>query len=154
MDDKNLIFQQYKLYTEQKDSFTNRSFGINIFYLCLVVILLILVYYTKNFTFAYSIPLSSLLSIIGMSASILWWMNMDSYNMLIRIKFARVIEEIEKQLPIQPFHEEYLGIKEYRDKKRMFLFTDIQKTVSVVVFLMFFIALIESIIPVFVKYIA
>lgn len=153
MDEKELIFQQYKLYTEQKDSFINRSFSINIFYFCLAVLLLLLVNYTEGLTFAYSVPLNALLAIIGMSASILWWMNMDSYNMLIKIKFSKVIEEIEKQLPIQPFHSEYLGIKEYRDNKKMFIFSDIQKTVAVVMFLIFFVSLIENIIPVFIKYI-
>ena len=152
--DKELIFQQYKLYAEQKESFITRSFGINRFYLCLSVILLLLVYFTKGITFAYSVPLGSLFAVIGMSCSILWWMNMDSYNMLIKIKFSNVIEEIEKQLPVQPYAKEYEGIKEYRENRKMFLFSDIQKTVAVIVFLMFFVSLIESVIPVIVKSIA
>lgn len=152
--DKELIFQQYKLYAEQKESFITRSFRINRFYLCLSVILLLLVYFTKGITFAYSVPLGSLFAVIGMSCSILWWMNMDSYNMLIKIKFSNVIEEIEKQLPVQPYAKEYEGIKEYRENRKMFLFSDIQKTVAVIVFLMFFVSLIESVIPVIVKSIA
>ena len=43
MEEKNLIFQQYKLYSEQKESFITRSFAINRFYLCLAIILLVLV---------------------------------------------------------------------------------------------------------------
>ena len=89
-----------------------------------------------------------------MCCAILWWMNMDSYNMLIKIKFAKVLEEIEKKLPVQPYGEEYKEIAEYREKKKMFLFSDIQKTVAVIVFLMFFVSLIETIIPVIVKSIA
>ena len=42
MEEKNLIFQQYKLYSEQKESFITRSFAINRFYLCLAIILLVL----------------------------------------------------------------------------------------------------------------
>ena len=152
MSEQDIIFQQYKLYAEQKDNFITRSFSINIFYLCLNIILMVLVYLTKNLTFAYLVPLGSLLAVVGMSTSILWWMNMDSYNMLIKIKLSKVIEEIEKQLPVQPFNKEYEGIKEYRDKKKMFIFSDIQKTVAVVMFLIFFIAIVESIIPIFVQY--
>ena len=48
MSDKELIFQQYKLYSEQKESFISRSFGINRFYLCLIVVLLILAPLTKG----------------------------------------------------------------------------------------------------------
>ena len=62
-----------------------------------------------------------------------------------------MIEVLEKQLPVQPFVLEYEGIKEYREKKKMFLFSDIQKTVAVVMFLMFFISIVESVIPVIVK---
>jgi hypothetical protein len=154
MSEQDLIFQQYKLYSEQKESFITRSFAINRFYLCLCIILLFGVYLTKTAIFAYSIPLGTLLTIIGMCCAILWWMNMDSYNMLIKIKFAKVLEEIEKKLPVQPYGEEYKEIAEYREKKKMFLFSDIQKTVAVIVFLMFFVSLIETIIPVIVKSIA
>lgn len=152
--EKNIVFDQYKLYTEQKESFTERSFSINRFYLCVNIVLLVLVYLTKTIPFAYSIPLGGLLAIIGMCCSVLWWLNMDAYNMLIRIKFSKVIEEIENQLPVHPYQDEYKGIKEYRENKKMFLFSDIQKTVAVIMFLMFFIALTESIIPVIVKAIA
>ena len=154
MNEQELLFQQYRLYSEQKESFITRSFAINRFYLCLCIILLFAVYFTKSAIFAYAIPLSALLSVIGICCSMLWWMNMDSYNMLIKIKFSKVLEEIEKQLPAQPYADEYKGIKEFRENKKMFLFSDIQKTVSVIVFLMFFVSLIETIIPVIVKSIA
>lgn len=149
--DKEIIFQQYKLYSEQKESFITRSFAINRFYLCLSIILLILVYLTRFATFAYVLPLSAILSLVGMGATILWWMNMDSYNMLIKIKFAKVLEEIEKQLPVQPYGDEYRGIQEYRTNKKMFLFSDMQKTFAVIMFIIFFISLIDKIIPVIVK---
>ena len=147
MDDRELIFQQYRLYSEQKESFIDRSFKINRFYLCLSIILLILVYITNTAEFVYALPLSVVFAILGMSCAILWWMNMDSYNMLIKIKFSKVLEEIEKKLPVQPYGDEYQGIKEYRENKKMFLFSDIQKTVAVVVFLFFFVAFVEKLIP-------
>jgi hypothetical protein len=151
MDDRELIFQQYRLYSEQKENFITRSFGINRFYLCLSIILLVLVQLSKAVIFAYNIPLGAFLAVVGMGCSILWWMNMDSYNMLIKIKFAKVLEEIEKDLPKQPYADEYKGIKEYRENKKMFLFSDMQKTFAVIIFLMFFVALIENLIPVIIK---
>ena len=53
MEEKNLIFQQYKLYSEQKESFITRSFAINRFYLCLAIILLVLVNIFKGIMFFY-----------------------------------------------------------------------------------------------------
>ena len=61
------------------------------------------------------------------------------------------LEEMEKNLPFQPYADEYQGIKDYRENKKMFLFSDMQKTFAVLVFLMFFGALIDSVIPVIVR---
>ena len=151
MEEKNLIFQQYKLYSEQKESFITRSFAINRFYLCLAIILLVLVNIFKGVMFAYMLPLSALMSIVGIGTTILWWMNMDSYNMLIKIKFAKVLEQIEKQLPVQPYADEYKGIEEFRTNKKMFLFSDMQTAFAVLIFLMFFVSLLENIIPIIIK---
>lgn len=151
MTELDLIFQQYKLYSEQKESFISRSFGVNRFYICLVIFLLIATQLGKGYVFVYNIPLSVFLSIIGIGATILWWMNMDAYNMLIKIKFSRVLEEIEKKLPVQPYGNEYKGIQDFRENKNMFLFSDMQKTFAVVVFIMFFVSLIDTLVPIFVK---
>jgi len=151
MSEQDLIFQQYKLYSEQKESFISRSFMINRFYLCLSIVLLIVAQLSKDCVFAYNIPLSTLIAVIGMGATMLWWANMDAYNMLIKVKFSKVLEEIEKQLPVQPYGDEYRGIKEFRENKKMFLFSDMQKAFAVIIFIMFFMELLNSLIPVIVK---
>lgn len=140
----NLILQQYKLYSEQKDTFINRSFQVNRFYMCLLVILLLLVTLTKNVVFVHAISLPLIFSIIGMGVCILWWMNMDSYNLLIKIKFSKVLEEIEKQLPVQPYTMEHTAITEFRENKKEFLFSDMQKVFAIVIFIVFFISLIDE----------
>ena len=91
MSEQDLIFQQYKLYSEQKESFISRSFMINRFYLCLSVILLVISILAQDSIFAYNIPFSVLISLIGMGATMLWWANMDAYNMLIKVKFSKVL---------------------------------------------------------------
>lgn len=142
----NLIMQQYKLYAEQKDNFIKRSFSVNRFYMCLVIVLLLLSNITKNVIFVYAISLPFVFSIIGLGVCILWWMNMDSYNLLIKIKFSKVLEEIEKQLPVQPYSMEHNGIVEYRENKKEFLFSDMQKLFAIVMFIVFFVSLIDELI--------
>lgn len=151
MEDRDLIFQQYKLYSEQKEQFINRSFGINRFYLCISIVLLVLVSLCKTLPIAYLVSLSTILSIVGMCTSALWWMNMDSYNMLIKIKFSKVLEEMEKQLPVQPYNDEYKGIQDFRNNKKMFLFSDMQKTFAVIIFIVFLITLLEELTPLILK---
>lgn len=143
----NLVMQQYKLYTEQKDNFIKRSFGVNRFYMISVIVLLLLVNLSKNVIFVYAVSLPFVFSLVGMGICILWWMNMDSYNILIKIKFSKVIEEIEKQLPIQPYKMEHDAIEEYRNNKKAFLFSDMQKLFAIVMFIVFFISLIDELIP-------
>lgn len=143
----NLVMQQYKLYTEQKDNFIKRSFGVNRFYMISVIVLLLLVNLSKNVIFVYAVSLPFVFSLVGMGICILWWMNMDSYNILIKIKFSKVIEEIEKQLPIQPYKMEHDAIEEYRNNKKVFLFSDMQKLFAIVMFIVFFISLIDELIP-------
>ena len=147
----NLIMQQYKLYTEQKDAFIKRSFSVNRFYMVLVIVLLLLVNLTKSVAFVYSISLPFIFSIIGIGICILWWMNMDSYNLLIKIKFAKVIEEIEKQLPVQPYTMEHNAIDEFRENKKEFLFSDMQKVFATIMFIAFFISFIDELIPMIIK---
>lgn len=147
----NLIMQQYKLYTEQKDAFIKRSFSVNRFYMVLVIVLLLLVNLTKNVAFVYSISLPFIFSIIGIGICILWWMNMDSYNLLIKIKFAKVIEEIEKQLPVQPYTMEHDAIDEFRENKKEFLFSDMQKVFATIMFITFFVSFIDELIPLIIK---
>lgn len=148
--EKDLIFKQYKLYSEQKEAFIARNFGINRFYICLSLIILVFMPFAKGLVFAYGISLATFLAVFGMCCAALWWMNMDSYNILIKVKFSKVLEEIEKDLPKQPYADEYKGIKDLKENKKMFMFTDIQKFFATLIFLVFFVGLVESVIPVIV----
>jgi len=77
-------------------------------------------------------------------------MNVDSYNTLIKIKFANVLEKIEEKLPVKPFSEEYKGIEEFRNKK-VFVFSDIQKLIAVFGALFFFAVFVSEFSPLVVR---
>lgn len=138
MNNEEIIFQQYKLYSEQKEEFINRSFMTNKFYLALIIGLFVIMFLTKNYTFVYGLTSALIFSGAGMAICSLWYMNVDSYNFLIKIKFSKVLDEIEKQLPIKPYTDEFEAIKDFKKNKREFLFADIQKLLAIFVFLMFF----------------
>lgn len=144
MSTEEIIFQQYKLYSEQKEEFISRSFTTNKFYLFLILALLVTMFLTKGLTFVYGMTSSMIFSGAGMAICTLWWINVDSYNFLIKIKFAKVLDEIEKQLPVQPYTKEFEAIREYKKNKREFLFADIQKALAIFVFLMFFVLFVHE----------
>lgn len=150
MDRDEMILQEYRLYTEQKDNFIDRNFNTNRFYMISFLVVILAMIFTSNVVFMERITATLLFSLIGISVCALWWMNVDSYNTLIKIKFANVIEKIEEKLPVKPFTEEYKGIEEFRDKK-VFVFSDIQKIIAVFGALFFFAVFVSETSPIVVK---
>lgn len=144
MNSDEIMFQQYKLYTEQKERFVDRSFHTNKFYLLLVLALILTMFLTKDFSFAYGLSSTLIFSAAGMAICVLWWINMDSYNFLIKVKLGKVIEEIEKNLPTKPYTQEFVAIKDLRKNKREFLFADMQKILAIIVLLLFFVLFADS----------
>ena len=150
MDRDDMILQEYKLYTEQKENFIDRNFRTNRFYMVSFLVVILAMIFTSNVVFMERISSALLFSLIGISVCALWWMNVDSYNTLIKIKFANVIEKIEEKLPVKPFTEEYKGIEEFRDNK-VFMFSDIQKLIAVIGALFFFAVFVSEASPIVVK---
>ena len=147
MTSEELILEEYKTYTQVKENFVDRMFMTNKFYLVLILLLFLVTLFTQGFSFCWEISATVVFSAIGMVISILWWSNMDSYSLLIKVKLAGVIEEIEKQLPVKPSSMEYTAIKDYRKNKKMFVFSDAQKALATICFLFFFIFFINSFMP-------
>lgn len=150
MDRDELIFQEYKLYAEQKENFIDRNFRTNRFYMISFVVIILAMIYTGNVVFMEKITATLLFSLIGISVCTLWWMNVDSYNTLIKIKFSNVIEKIEEKFPVQPFTDEYKGIQEFRENK-VFMFSDIQKIIAVIGALFFFAVFVSEVSPIVVR---
>ena len=151
MNREDLIFEQYRLYSEQKEKFIDRSFMTNKFYMVIVLAMFLLTFLSKGMAFGkFTAP--TIFALAGIISCALWWLNMDSYNCLIKIKFSKVLEEIEKQLPMQPYNMEYRAIRDFRKNKKMFLFSDMQKIFAIVLFLVFFILLLMEVIPLFIVF--
>ncbi len=150
MDREQLVFEEYKLYTEQKENFIDRNFRTNRFYMTAVFVLLFALMYTTNIVFLEKISATLLFALLGISVSALWWMNVDSYNTLIKVKYANVIEKIEEKFPVKPFTDEYKGIEEFRNRK-VFMFSDIQKLIASVAAVFFFAVLVSEFTPLLIK---
>lgn len=133
-----MVLEQYKMYSELKERFVARNFATNKFYFASFVVLVFLTIYTGAVVFMNLIPASLLFSAIGALVCALWWMNIDSYNLLIKVKYKKVLEEMEQYLPVKPYTQEREGIEEYRTKKKAFLFSDMQKTLAVLGLVFFF----------------
>ena len=147
MDKDYLIFQEYKMYAEQKENFIDRNFQTNKFYMIAIIVLIFSLIYTNNIMFLNKFSATLIFSFFGIATSSLWWMNVDSYNTLIKIKYADVIEKLEDKLPVHPFTDEYKGIEEFRNNK-IFMFSDIQKVIAVIAALFFFAVFVSELTPI------
>ena len=94
MDRDELILREYESYCAQKENFIDRNFRTNKFYMTAIVVLIFALIYTSNIVFLNKISATLVFALLGVSVSALWWMNVDSYNTLIKIKYSNVIEKI------------------------------------------------------------
>lgn len=122
---KELILEQYKSYCASKDSFSDRNFTTNRFYASFTFILLAAVFVLTLLTPSIGIVLT--VAAIGLCMSIMWWINIDTYQVMIKIKFARVIEVLEEMLPVQPCKLEFQEFQNVKHGKKAIIFSDMQK---------------------------
>ena len=114
------------------------------------IVLMLAVFLTSGLSFG-KMTAPALFSVVGIVSCALWWLNMDSYSCLIKIKFSKVLEEMEKQLPLQPYAMEYKALKDYRNNKKGFVFSDMQKIFAIFSFLAFFVIFMIEVIPKFIN---
>ena len=137
MDDRAVILEEYRIYTDTKEKFIDRQFRTNNFYLVLNLILLATITLFSAFIPQY--PPVIVGSIIGASSTLMWWMNIDSYQMLIKVKYSKVLEYLETKLPEQPCQKEYIEYKEMKKKENLIIFGDFQKILSLIIACVYFI---------------
>jgi hypothetical protein len=130
-----LLTRIYSTYSDSKEKFIDRNFATNRYYLALCLVLLLVSFMVYAFT-----PLMLLMlpmSAIGLVVSILWWLNLDSYQFLIKIKYAKVLEKMEESFPSRPFTEEFRAFQEVKKDKKAIVFADLQKGFAFLVLLTF-----------------
>ena len=135
MDDKELILGQYQTYSQAKEKYIDRHFQTNRFYLVLNFVLLFVAYLFISLTPSYSPVL--LTTGFGMVIAALWWLNIDSYQFWIKIKYSKVLEYLETKLPERPFNKEFEEFKEAKRQKKATVFADFQKGMTALMFLTF-----------------
>lgn len=136
MDEKHLILEQYRIYSEMKESFINRSFMVNRFFLILSAIFLFGLIFAKMFMpeqFFLFLGLEG----FGIASCVMWISNQDAYSLIIKIKYNAVLEKLEEELPKSPNKDEYKELSDQRSNKRVILVKDIQKWFAILLMFVF-----------------
>lgn len=143
--DKHLLMELYKAHLLSKDTFTNRFFMLNKFYLSVVIVL---VSAGMFFSVEEKQLVVSSIAVIGSAVSILWWLNQDAYNIQIKIKYRNILNKIEDELQLlTPLQDEFAAFQNELHKKKMFIFPDTLKFFSIAMFFVFLMMFLYSFIP-------
>lgn len=123
-EDKNLLFEQYKLFYKsiEKNS-DRRNLAFNLFITINIALIWAIGYIILNSESNTWIIL--LLSGLGIIISIIFWYLLNSYKQLNTWKF-KVMHEIEKELPINLFKYEWNILWKWKDKSKYFPFSHIE----------------------------
>ena len=106
MNEKEIILEQYKLYVELADKFTDRRLQMHRFYFSILAAL------SGVFSFLYlnlKIDINHLLfifSILGFIICYIWHSHITTFRQLATLKW-NTVQKIEKSLPIQPYTDEW-----------------------------------------------
>lgn len=136
-DEKYLILEQYRIYSDAKEKFIDRHFATNRFFLVLNIIILVAIYILATLT-PQCAPVI-IMCVLGFSTTLMWWMSIDSYQMLIKVKYAKVLEFIEQKLPEQPYHKEYADYVDMKKSKHLIVFGDFQKALTIIITCIYFV---------------
>jgi len=60
-------------------------------------------------------------------------MGIDSYQLLIKVKYAKVLEYLETKLPEQPYNREFKEYQEIKKNKHLIVFGDVQKILTILI---------------------
>ena len=146
MEKDQLLLECYRIYTDSKERFIDRSFATNKFYLVIEVILLTI---TATLMTAYNNTLIILLlSALGFFIGFLWWFNQDAYEQLIKTKYKDVLEVIEKDLPVAPTTMEYQASQKDAKERKAFVFQSAYKVLAFLVILAFLSFFVLNIMPI------
>jgi hypothetical protein len=83
---------------------------------------------------------------IGLATITMWYMSIDSYQALIKVKYAKVLEYLETKLPEQPYHKEFCDYQEMKKSKNLIVFGDFQKVLTIAIGIVYIVAATYSIV--------
>lgn len=110
--EKNLLFEQYKVYVEMMDRTSGRRAETNKFYITLLSGLLAFLTFLlgRQFCIGYEEIVIGLFAVLGLILCWIWHSNIQSYRQLSSGKF-KIIHEMEKELPYECFKREWDVLK-------------------------------------------
>ncbi|MDR0500944.1 MAG: hypothetical protein LBG97_06875 [Coriobacteriales bacterium] len=120
-------FEQYKIYTELTDRISQRRAASNTFFISANAALLTVATWFKDDFGKYIV----LVSIVGVLFALIWFFSIRSYGQLNRGKF-RVLQDIEKCLPLNLYEYEWMVLGEGKSFKTYWQLSHVERVLPFV----------------------
>ncbi len=130
---QNHFLKQYELYLASAEKISDRRENANRYFYTLNAGILISTSFLLSSKFESTLIVLALifLSILGITFSVIFWYLINAYKQLNGGKF-RVLHKMEKELPAQPYVDEWIVLGEGKDRKKYFPFSHIEKIIPIV----------------------
>jgi hypothetical protein len=127
-DDKQIYFEQYKLYIESIEKISDRRDSANKYFMAInssiFVLAGLVIQYTHDNKRLFLIGLC----VLGLFISIIFWRLINSYKQLNTGKFA-MVHKIEQKLPLKLYKDEWKILGEGKNKKKYYPFSHIEQLI-------------------------
>lgn len=121
MEDKEILFEQYKLAVEMADRVSSRREGANKIFLSANSIIFAFLATQKEFSVAHI-----LITVFGILLCVVWASMIKNYRSLNSVKY-HIIHEMEEKLPWKVYSDEWQKLKNGKDKKVHSKLTAVEK---------------------------
>lgn len=137
------IFKQYEMFVSSADKVSSNRIDTNNFFMSINsgVLTIYSMFFEKMTSVAWIVP------ILGIIISFAWIRMLKSYSMLNSAKF-KVINQIENQLPLQPYNDEWRILENNCEYK---ILSKIEKQIPYAFGIVYFVLLIMQLHSLFIK---
>ena len=127
-DDKQIYFEQYKLYIESIEKVSDRRDSANKYFMTINSSIFILAGLVIQYIHENKKLFLIGLCVLGLCISIIFWFLINSYKQLNSGKFA-MVHKIEQKLPIKLYADEWKILGEGKNKKKYYPFSHIEQLI-------------------------
>lgn len=139
--DKDIYFEQYKLYIQGIENISDRRDAANKYFITLNSSIFVLAGLVIHSTESNKQLFLVGLCFLGMATSVIFWFLINAYKQLNTGKFA-MVHKIEEKLPLKLYKDEWVILGKGKSKKKYFPFSHIERLIPVLFFTCYSVALV------------
>lgn len=129
MNDRQIYFEQYKLYIESIEKISDRRDSANKYFITINSSIFVLAGLVIQYTHENKKLFLIGLCVLGLFISVIFWYLINSYKQLNTGKFT-MVHKIEQKLPLKLYKDEWEILGKGKNRKKYYPFSHIERLIS------------------------